>query len=192
MRIVLFSADLLRLCEGKDPEDYIFSYEYNRYLKKLIEAWKLARLSPIKRKFHVLRHTRATEILKADVFNEKAMMMRFGWRTRKMIDVYSHITMEDVEQRYPSAYSPNLNTNNKELGSRLCPRCGLLLNSQFNYCPRCGQPLTLEASYEKLREAEIEEAKKLIDKLLELAQKRPGTLGPLIRTIEHNLYSVAL
>jgi len=146
----------LRLCDGLDHEDYIFKHEYCSYLSKLSKAWKLADLPPIKRKFHVLRHSRATEILKKRIFTEKEMMMWFGWRTREMIDVYSHITMEDVEERYISAIIPNIN-NNKEFGSKVCPRCGLPLNSQFNYCPRCGQPLTLEASYEKLREAEKRE-----------------------------------
>ena len=94
----------LKLCEGKDPEDYIFSYEYNRYLQKLAKAWELAGLPQTKRKFHILRHSRATELLRKRVFTEQEMMKWFGWKTRKMIDVYSHITMEDVEEHYLSLY----------------------------------------------------------------------------------------
>jgi len=70
----------------------------------LTRAWALAELSPIKRKFHVLRHSRATELLKKRVFTEREMMKWFGWKTRKMIDVYSHITMENVEKSYLSAF----------------------------------------------------------------------------------------
>jgi len=46
-----------------------------------------AGLPPIRRKFHVLRHARATELLRARVFTEREMMLWFGWRTREMIDV---------------------------------------------------------------------------------------------------------
>ena len=63
-RVVLYASDLLKLCEGKDPEDYIFSHEYNWYLRKLSEAWELTGLPSIRRKFHILRHSRATELLK--------------------------------------------------------------------------------------------------------------------------------
>jgi len=173
----------LKLCEGKDPEDYIFSYEYNRYLQKLAKAWELAGLPQTKRKFHILRHSRATELLRKRVFTEQEMMKWFGWKTRKMIDVYSHITMEDVEERYLSLY------NGKEGGStmsrKVCPRCGLSIDNNFNFCPRCGQPLSSKASLEKLLEAqerarEVEEAKKLLDKLLDLVMKNPELVRSLL------------
>jgi len=61
----------------------------------------------------------------------------------------------------------------------------LSINSSFNYCPRCGQPLTAEASYEKLKEVEkkekeLAETKKLLDKLLEIAMKRPDLIKRLL------------
>jgi len=183
VRVVLFATDLLRLCEPLDEEEHLFQKEYNSYLEKLRKAWKLAGLPPIRRKFHILRHSRATELLKRRIFTEQEMMKWFGWKTRKMIDVYSHITMEDVEARYLSALSSNF--DNKEFNTKHCPRCGLPLDNSFNYCPRCGQPLSSKASLEKLLEAqekerEVEEAKKLIDKLLELALKNPTLIKRLL------------
>lgn len=38
VRVIFYATDLLKLCEGKGPEDCIFSYEYNIYLKKLAKA----------------------------------------------------------------------------------------------------------------------------------------------------------
>jgi len=64
-------------------------------------------------------------------------------------------------------------------------RCGLTVNNSFNYCPRCGRPLNVEAFYEKLKEVEkkdkeVEEVKKLIDKLLELALRNPNLIKHLL------------
>ena len=186
VRVIFYANDLLRLCEGKIPGDYLFKREYTTYLRLLDQAWKLAGLPNVKRKFHALRHTRATELLKKRIFTEQEMLKWFGWKTRKMIDVYSHITMEDVEEHYLSALLPNIdNSKDSTTKTKLCPRCALPITTNFNYCPRCGQPLTLEASYESLKKAEekekeLEEAKKLIDKLLELAQKRPDLIRRLL------------
>ena len=107
----MFAVDLQRYIEGKRPEDYVFSKNYNTFLRLLTRVWKLLGLPATRRKFHVLRHTRATEILRKKMLTEKEMMLWFGWKTRKMIDVYSHITMEDVEKSYLTALLPNLNNN---------------------------------------------------------------------------------
>ncbi len=188
VRVILYATDLSRLCEGKDPEDYIFSYEYKWYLKKLTKAWELAGLPQTKRKFHILRHSRATELLRKRIFTEQEMMKWFGWKTREMIDVYSHITMEDVEERYLSSLLPQLNNNlnNKGFNTKLCPRCGFPIGkNDYNYCPRCGHPLSIEASFEALKKAEkrdkeIEEVKKLLDKLLQIASEKPDLVRHLL------------
>lgn len=54
-------------------------------------------------KFHVLRHSRARELLRARMFTGKEMILWFGWRTRGMVDVYSYITMEGAERAYLAA-----------------------------------------------------------------------------------------
>ena len=65
---------------------------------------KAVRDAGIKRRVyaHLLRHTRATELY--GFFKELEMMRWFGWRTRKMIDVYSKITQEDVETKYLKSF----------------------------------------------------------------------------------------
>ncbi len=112
VRVILYANDLLKLCDGLRLEDMVFKHEYKYYLRKLSEAWKMAGLPrEVRRKFHVLRHTRATELLRRRVLSEKEMMLWFGWKTRGMLDVYAHITMSDVEERYLSALIPNINNN---------------------------------------------------------------------------------
>mgnify|MGYP005649541543 CR=1 FL=1 len=185
VRVIMFASDLARLCDGLSADDFLFDREYNAYLRKIRKAWKLANLPETKRKFHVLRHTRATHLLKKRVFSETEMMKYFGWKTRDMIDIYTHLTMNDVEERYLSALIPNNTSSNKELEVRVCPRCGLPISNNFNYCPRCGQPLTLDSSYETLskakkKEDEIEETKKLIEKLLDLAMRQPDLIKRLL------------
>ena len=97
--------------------------------------------------------------------------------------MYSHITIEDVEERYLSLYN---SSERKDLRPRkICPRCGLPINDNFNFCPRCGQPLSSKASLEKLLEAhreesEVEEAKMLLDKLLDLVMRNPELVRNLL------------
>ncbi|RLE92233.1 MAG: hypothetical protein DRN04_10880 [Thermoprotei archaeon] len=185
VRAVLYATDLLRFIEGRADEEYVFTKNYNTFLRHLSQAWELAGLPSIRRKFHILRHSRATELLRKRIFTEQEMMKWFGWKTRKMIDVYSHITMEYVEERYLSIFneadSPPVAGERKE-----CPRCGLLIRFEANFCPRCGQPLSSEASFEVLRriereEEEVEEAKKLVESFLELATRRPDLVRRLLR-----------
>ena len=132
----------------------------------MTRAWALAELPPIKRKFHVLRHSRATELLRKRVFTKREMMKWFSWKTRKMIDIYSHITMEDVEESYLSAFYDKTQRRS-QVSIKLCPRCGFSVNENFNFCPYCGQPLSTEASIELLKRGdEVKEAKALIDRLI--------------------------
>jgi ribosomal protein L40E len=109
------------------------------------EAWRLAGLPPTKKTFHVLRHTRATELLKSRTFTEKEMMLWFGWRTRNMIDVYAKVTMQDVEASYLAAVKGVEVKKEEPPKPKTCPRCGSLNPPEAGYCYRCGAPLTAEA-----------------------------------------------
>ncbi|MEM4569982.1 MAG: tyrosine-type recombinase/integrase [Desulfurococcaceae archaeon] len=170
LRVVLYAhllaqyMDLMR----PGPEDPIFAYDYNYYLKHLTRAWKRAGLPKVRRKFHVLRHTRATELLRARVFTEKEMMLWFGWRTRDMIDVYSHITMEDVERAYLAAVKSETIPTPQPPKPVECTRCKAANPPDAQFCYRCGLPLKLEREgvkaelqlSELLRE--VEELKRLL------------------------------
>jgi len=172
LRVVLFSSLLAQYIDllKPGPEDPIFTYEYNCYLKHLKKAWERAGLPKLRRKFHVLRHTRATELLRARVFTEKEMMLWFGWRTRGMIDVYSHITMEDVERAYLAAVKSETIPTPQPPKPIECTRCKAANPPDAWYCHKCGLPLKLgkEGGAAELQLSEllreIEELKKMIKK----------------------------
>ena len=74
----------------QDPSKPISRTAVNIILKRA------SRRAGLKRRVypHLLRHTRATELY--EHFREKELMYMFGWKSRKMIDVYSHLRPEDV------------------------------------------------------------------------------------------------
>lgn len=163
LRVVMYAPLLAQYLELRrpGPDDTLFPREYNTYLTHLRQAWERAGLPPIRRKFHVLRHTRATELLRARVFTEREMMLWFGWRTREMIDVYAHVTMEDAERSYLAALKGEAPRAEEPPRPVECPRCRSPNPPEARYCLKCGMPL---------REREIiEEYKRpaLLEELLE-------------------------
>jgi integrase len=151
VRVVLYAADLARLVEGRRPEDRLFERDYSTYLRWLEEAWRAAGLPDISRKFHALRHTRATELYGR--MSEKAMMLWFGWRTRGMIDVYARVTQEEAEREYLAAVGAA--RRQEEQQAARCPRCGYPNPGAASYCLRCGAPLKPELQLEKARDTLI-------------------------------------
>jgi integrase len=147
VRVALYANLLASWLEARKPapEEPIFPREYTTYRRWLKRAWQLAGLPPAKRVFHILRHTRATELLKSRTFTEKEMMLWFGWRTRSMIDVYARVTMSDVEASYLAAVKGVEAKREEPPKPRSCPRCGALNPPDANFCLKCAAPLTPEA-----------------------------------------------
>jgi len=165
VRVVLYAADLARLAAGRRPEERLFRHEYSTYLRHLAEAWEAAGLPPVRRKFHALRHTRATELYGR--MSEKAMMLWFGWRTRSMIDVYARVSQEQAEREYLSAVGAA--RREEQPRSAPCPRCGYQNPLHASYCLRCGAPLRQEEALEKARDALL--LSELLRKVEELERK---------------------
>jgi len=153
LRVVMYAPLLAQYLELRRPQpnDPLFPREYNTYLAHLRRAWERAGLPPIRRKFHVLRHTRATELLRARVFTEREMMLWFGWRTREMIDVYAHVTMEDAERSYLAAIRGEQPRAEEPPRPVECPRCHTQNPPEARYCLKCGMPLKTEEIVEEYR-----------------------------------------
>jgi integrase len=147
VRVSIYSALLASLLEMKRPaaDEAIFSREYNAYRTRLAKVWERAGLPPTRRKFHILRHTRATELLKSRVFTEREMMLWFGWKTRNMIDVYAKVTMEDADRSYLAAVRGIEVKKEEPPKPKSCPRCTALNPPDSKFCLKCGAPLTVEA-----------------------------------------------
>jgi len=96
---------------SKNPKDWLFYSLYTgnpikpsaltMYLRRLVRRLGL---NPDLLHPHNLRHLRATELYKSRKFTELEMMEWFGWKTRQMIDIYSKITMDDIEERIRELY----------------------------------------------------------------------------------------
>lgn len=56
----------------------------------------------------------------------------------------------------------------------MCPRCDTKSSTEARYCYRCGSSMTVESAVD--REREVEEAKLLLDELIEMARKNPELL----------------
>ena len=147
LRVSLYSGLLSSYVESRRPQvnENLFSRDYNTYLSWLRKAWQLANLPETKRIFHILRHTRATELLKSRTFTENEMMLWFGWKTRDMIDVYAKVTMSDVEASYLAAVKGVEIKKEEPPKPRTCPRCGTLNPPDSKFCLKCAAPLTVEA-----------------------------------------------
>jgi integrase/ribosomal protein L40E len=147
LRVSVYANLLAVYLESRRPQadESVFPHDYSTYLSRLRKAWRLANLPETKRMFHILRHTRATELLKGRVFTEKEMMLWFGWRTRNMIDVYAKVTMQDVEASYLAAVKGVEVKKEEPPKPKTCPRCGSLNPPDSKFCLRCGAPLTAEA-----------------------------------------------
>jgi len=147
LRVAFYANLLAAFIEARRPQadEPVFGNSYDYYKQKMKTAWQLAGLPPTKRVFHVLRHTRATELLKSRVFNEREMMLWFGWRTRSMIDVYAKVTMQDVEASYLAAVKGVDLKREEPPKPKACPRCGSPNPPDAKFCLKCAAPLTIEA-----------------------------------------------
>jgi integrase/ribosomal protein L40E len=147
LRVALYANLLATWLEARkpEPEEPVFPHDYTTYYNWLRKAWQLANLPETKRMFHILRHTRATELLRSRTFTEKEMMLWFGWRKRDMIDVYAKVTMSDVEASYLAAVKGVDLKKEEPPKPKACPRCGALNPPDASFCLKCAAPLTPEA-----------------------------------------------
>jgi integrase/ribosomal protein L40E len=173
VRVSLYANLLAAWLEARRPapDERVFPRGYWAYHARLRKAWRLAGLPPTRQPFHILRHTRATELLKSRTFTEKEMMLWFGWRTRSMIDVYAKVTMQDVEEAYLAAVKGAEVKREEPPKPKACPRCGALNPPEARFCYRCAAPLTPEAQRQALaRETEIQaqivEMRRMLEEVL--------------------------
>jgi len=125
---------------------------------------------------HLLRHYRATQLY--GKLSEKKMMQWFGWSTRYMIDIYSRLKETAAVERFLELYGVGKREGNEANYTVECSKCGTRNLAEARYRYRCGSPITVEAAVD--REREVEEAKLILDELIEIARENPELLRELL------------
>jgi integrase len=116
---------------------------------------------------HAFRHTAATQ--DAKIFTDREMMVRYGWRTEQMVDVYAHISQADVDEKELEmrGIKPAQKPRGELIETRKCPACGGDNGPMAIYCQACSKPLpgTEPARLRELEE-QVNVYKALVDRLL--------------------------
>jgi integrase len=108
----------------------------------------VARLSQrvLKRRIHphTLRHTRATELSK--YMTDRELKIFGGWKRTSMLEVYSHLSGKDVDQKLLALHGIKVdeNLNSSQLSVRICENaeCQSENSPLAVYCQKCGHPFT--------------------------------------------------
>jgi integrase/recombinase XerD len=90
--------------------------------------------------WHLLRHTRATEMARLGM-QETAMKKRFGWTEDSgMIKRYTSLTDEDADNSYREALGLGIKKKDIAINpiARRCAKCGKLVETG-EYCPQCSE-----------------------------------------------------
>ena len=82
---------------------------------------------------HLLRHYRATELY--GKLSEKEMMQWFGWSTRYMIDIYSHLRETAAVERFLELYGVGKGEENEASYTVECPKCGSRNSLKYTLSP---------------------------------------------------------
>ena len=144
---------------------------------------RLAKRAGLKKRIHphLLRHSRATGLLKKDYSLSKLPAL-MGWTPgTKMLNIYSHLNGEDADEEILRLHGLAAKSkSNPDLTVRICPRCQEKVSSASKFCQRCGSPMNPD---EWILEEKREAADKLLNLLLDdpevrgLVSKKLGKLG---------------
>jgi len=135
---------------------------------------KLASKAGIKRqiRFHLFRHTAATE--KAKFLTDREMCQYFRWSSRSSMPAkYAHLAARDVKPKILSYYTGEQAPRKQTLK---CWKCGQPIQPGVRYCPRCGSPINQE---EVIRTAM--HVNKLEKTIQELQNKLNSLIGHVVK-----------
>ena len=138
--------------------------------------YRISKQLNIKLHPHLLRHLRATQLIKEKI-PERIVMKLLGHRTEKMMRIYVNLVHRDIEEAILKHYGIQPQTQNNDKETIKCPRCGATNPKEANYCWRCAYPLHQQAALElELKEKDIEEK---LRRLLQLLKSHPEILSQI-------------
>ncbi len=141
--------------DRKNPNAFLFAHkrkekvlQYSqRGLQEIIERNNnlSKRIYP-----HLFRHTVASNDY--GNLNEKLMMMKYGWKTRAMIDRYAHLKDSSLEESILELHGIIPEKEKEEtikiVDNKECARCKLVNPSSNLFCSRCGCALDIKTVIE--------------------------------------------
>ena len=109
---------------------------------------------------HSFRRTACVRYLKQGIV-ERLIMIRMGWQTRKMIDIYAALMKEEEDAIFDRGHGiePKVKPEKIEIKEKECPFCKTMNPSENELCFKCKQPLWEEYL------SEMEEIKKELNEL---------------------------
>lgn len=169
----------------ENPDAYLsygYSWESGKYLRDLRKQASPNGLNRMLRRLaakagingkriyrHLLRHSRATVLSKN--MTDSELMQIFGWKTRSMVSVYSHLSMRDVEDKLLRI--SGMKTKEEEEPSPLrpkpCPRCKYVNPATSRFCSQCSMILDLNTAMQ------LEEARAKADNVMSKLFEDPET-----------------
>lgn len=156
--------------DKNNPDAYLFCHKHNgkiipyssRGLQKIIS--RNNNVSDKNIHPHLFRHTAAT--IDYGKLTEKEMMLKYGWKTRGMIDRYAHVVDTDLEDKLLQLHGI-IPEEKKEVDIKIienitCLQCSFLNPGTNKFCSECGSVLDIKTV---LRAEEIIEiGKKTLNK----------------------------
>jgi len=110
-----------------------------------------------KRIVHMMRHTRATELVRRGVRGQ-ALSKFMGWSKRSNMEaVYVHLSTEDVtNELHIKVFGITTKEKTKRplLESMICPRCKTKNDQNARICSKCNMPLSDDAIVKALQQQE--------------------------------------
>ena len=137
---------------------------------------------------YVLRHTRATDVSKADRMSDSLMKCIFGWtQGSNAAASYINLTGRDADDAILRMNGIKRDETKTEdiLKPRSCFRCKNNNTTTADFCNRCGMPLNDNAMVKILeRDTERKKADEILDKLIQNPEFKKMLLSKIKETIK--------
>lgn len=149
--------------DKNNPDQYLFCHRFKGkiipYSVRSIE-YIFERYNNLEKRIypHLLRHSAVTN--NYGILNEKELMMKYGWKTRAMIDKYAHLSYsEDLESKILELHGILPKTEKREslkiIDNKACPRCNMMNPSVNKFCFRCGSVLDIKIAFESENDSKV-------------------------------------
>jgi len=130
-----------------------------------------------KRVVHMMRHTRATELVRRGVIGQ-TLSKFMGWSKRSNMEaIYVHLSTEDVTNELHAkvfGFDTDEETRRPLLESTICPRCKGKNEQDARVCSKCNMPLSDDAIVKALQQQEQkrEELEQLVQERVNESMER--------------------